>query len=122
MNSALRIIVILLCWSLAALALGILGARIGPGAVMVFAGAIWGVCGAVMSWLLDCCSIGLPRRYAGALIALVSAGASILPFYGETDSAGMLFILLFLFQLVPSYLVYFLVLLLIRRMPGSVVA
>jgi hypothetical protein len=111
-----KFLMILIVWVLAAIVVGLLGVTLGPGVVMLFIALVWGLCGAAMSLFSEILSLRVPACYSGFAISIICAILSVALFSGGTDSIGLVFIMLFTFLVVPSYLVYFLVHAIVKRM------
>lgn|GEM_PF-3639205 len=114
----LQFTAIISIWMLSSVVLGIIGTGVGPGIIMLFYSIAFGVCGAAISSFAKIKDLEITTRYSGIVVSLVGTTAGLVVF--PVSSANLLhsFGLLFLFFLIPSYCVYYLVELATRKLAG----
>lgn len=112
-HSPLRLLasvcVVIICWFVASIVLGCSYAAIGPGVIALLVALIWGASGAAYSCLWELFERRVPVRYSGALIALITGVSGLMLFDDPSESRWMVVLGLFLFFVVPSYIVFYFV-------------
>jgi len=101
----MRFILIFLFWIAAAIATGFIGALIGPGAVMVFAGALMGVCGGFIHVAASLLGLQLRWWNVGFVVSLVTLLCSFIIFGSATRHPPIAFFL-FIFYAIASTLIF----------------
>ncbi|MFT7305537.1 MAG: MFS family permease [Candidatus Azotimanducaceae bacterium] len=105
----LQCTVIISVWMVLSAILGIVGTGIGPGVIMFFYCIVFGLCGAAISSFVKIKNFKIPTRYTGIVISFVGTIVGLLVFPVSSASLLHSFGLLFLFFLIPSYGMYYLV-------------
>jgi hypothetical protein len=115
-------LVIVLMWAVLAACTGIIGTGIGPGIAMVFYSLVFGACGAIVSSIERASAIKLALPFGGIVIAFLSTAAVSILFSAPLNTLPMVAVFLFLFFLIPAYLIHCLVRFTVDKMDVSVVA
>lgn len=105
----LQFTVIISIWMVLSAMLGIVGTGIGPGTIMFFYCLVFGLCGAAISSFAEIKNFKIATRYSGIVVSLVGTIVGLVVFPVSSASLLHSFGLLFLFFLIPSYGMYYLV-------------
>lgn len=109
MRLLLSLSVILVCWFLTSVGVGVAFAALGPGAGALVLALMWGASGAAYSCLWEFFERRVSIRYSGILIAIITGLAGLALFDDASESRWNVVAGLFAVFLIPSYLVFYLV-------------